>query len=318
MSKIVVIAFNTFKEAIRNRILYIILIFAILLLLSAGVIGDLSISNPQDVIRSIGLSAINMFSILIAIFVGIGLVYNEIDKRTIYTIVSKPIDRTHFLLGKYFGLLLTIYVNILIMTVFFFFTIYYQDSIEPQKVAEYFRNYANEHGVEQIPYYVNIMFYVQNLGMALVKSIGTMAGAYQSELTQYLPTALLMNCFELAIITAFAVLFSSFSTPTLSAILTFLTFLIGRGNEDIIRYAWRLESQMAEMGANVDIATTVKYWLTYFICHISPNLSLFNLTSDAIYGDGLNVFWTDILYGFVYTAAILTLAAMIFKRRNFK
>ncbi|MFH0793744.1 MAG: ABC transporter permease subunit, partial [bacterium] len=107
MSKVYAIALNTFKEAVRNRILYILLIFALVLMGSSGVISDLSIAEPEKIVKDLGLAGINFFGLLIAIFIGIGLVYNELDKKTIYTIVSKPIDRHQFLLGKYFGLLLT-------------------------------------------------------------------------------------------------------------------------------------------------------------------------------------------------------------------
>ncbi|HRR31918.1 MAG TPA: ABC transporter permease subunit, partial [Candidatus Sumerlaeia bacterium] len=115
MSKIWAIAFNTFKEAVRNRILYILLVFALLIMASSGIVGELTISARERIITDLGITSINFFGLLIAIFVGIGLVYNELDKKTIYTIVTKPIDRHQFLIGKYLGLLLTIYINILIM-----------------------------------------------------------------------------------------------------------------------------------------------------------------------------------------------------------
>ena len=98
MGKVLAIAQNTFKEAIRNRILYVVLVFAILFILAGFVVKDLTIAAHGDTIRTIGLSVISIVSLVLALLIGIGLVYNELDKKTIYTIVSKPIDRWQFLL----------------------------------------------------------------------------------------------------------------------------------------------------------------------------------------------------------------------------
>jgi len=81
MSKTLAIALNTFKEAVRNRILYILLIFALIIMGSSGIISDLSIAAEDKIIKDLGVASINFFGLLIAIFVGIGLVYNEIDKK---------------------------------------------------------------------------------------------------------------------------------------------------------------------------------------------------------------------------------------------
>jgi ABC-type transport system involved in multi-copper enzyme maturation permease subunit len=115
MQRIAAIAVNTFKEAVRNRVLYVLLFFSVLIMFGAWVASTLSIDDELKIVRDLGAFAINFISVLIAVFVGIGLVYNDLDKKTIYTIVSKPINRWEFLLGKYFGLMLTIAVNVLIM-----------------------------------------------------------------------------------------------------------------------------------------------------------------------------------------------------------
>jgi ABC-type transport system involved in multi-copper enzyme maturation permease subunit len=318
MTKIAIIALNTFKEAIRNRVLYIILAFAILLMLCSGVISDLSVAKPQDTIRAIGLSAINFFSVLIAIFIGVGLVYNEIDKKTIYTIVSKPINRTQFILGKYFGLLLTIFINVLIMTIFFFWAIYFQQLTSDTAATknEYFQQLYAASGGMPISNMTFVGYYVSAFFTSVAKAAASAIGLYHHELTKDLLAVICMNCFELAIITAFAVLFSTFSTPTLSSFLTVMTFLMGRGNEEIMRYVERMQSKISDGG--FDFAIALKLHLANLAALIAPNLSIFNLTGDAIYEGRIEIFWSDILYGFCYPAAILALAALIFRRRNFK
>lgn len=117
----IVIALNTFKEAVRDKILYVLLVFGVLLILGSKAIGTVSIDTAtgNKIMADMGLAAIWMFSGMVSIFVGTGLIYKEIDKRTIYTILSKPAERWEFLLGKYFGLTLTTLVNMLILSAAF-------------------------------------------------------------------------------------------------------------------------------------------------------------------------------------------------------
>ena len=117
MNKVLAIALNTFREAIRNKILYALLFFAVVMIFSSMVVGELSLGHTVKVTKDIGLTAISLFGILIAIFTGVNLVYKELDKRTIFTIVSKPIHRYQFILGKYFGMLMTVGVQMVLMGV---------------------------------------------------------------------------------------------------------------------------------------------------------------------------------------------------------
>jgi hypothetical protein len=113
--KVWAIILNTFREAVRDRILYAIVFFAVLILLLSTIMDVITIGQRSKIIIDSGLASISIFGTLIAIFVGINLVYKEIDKRTIYTIVSKPVARWQFLLGKYFGLVLTLLVEVAAM-----------------------------------------------------------------------------------------------------------------------------------------------------------------------------------------------------------
>jgi Cu-processing system permease protein len=113
--KIVIIALNVFREAIRDKILYNLLIFSLMMISFAGVLSTLTLGERNKIIIDVGLASINLFGVLISIFLGISLVNKEIDKRTIYTILSKPIRRSEFLLGKYLGLAITLFVNTVVM-----------------------------------------------------------------------------------------------------------------------------------------------------------------------------------------------------------
>ena len=140
MVKILTIAVNTFREAVRDKILYSLLIFALLMIGSSVFISTLSIGDQVKIIKDMGLSMISLFGTLIAIFVGVGLVYKEIEKRTIYTIIAEPIGRHKFLMGKYCGLILTLLVEIAIMASgFFLLLFFYPGSFDPALfIAIYF------------------------------------------------------------------------------------------------------------------------------------------------------------------------------------
>ncbi|MBI4209275.1 MAG: ABC transporter permease subunit [Deltaproteobacteria bacterium] len=106
---------NTVRQAIRDRILYSLLVFGILMILSSVVIGRLSLGEDVKIIKDFGLGCVSLFGVLIAIFVGVDLVYREVTSRTVYTLLSKPIRRWEFLLGEYLGLMLTVLMNVVVM-----------------------------------------------------------------------------------------------------------------------------------------------------------------------------------------------------------
>ena len=120
MNKVLAIGLNTLKESIRDKIFYSLLFFAVILILFSIVLGKLTIGDPMKIIKDFGLGAISIGGTLIAIFVGIGMVYKEMEKRTIYIILSKPLARWQFLMGKYLGLSLTILVEVAVMTILLF------------------------------------------------------------------------------------------------------------------------------------------------------------------------------------------------------
>ena len=116
-SRLSAITLNTFREAVRDRVLYNLILFVLLLVASAPLFSQISIGMERLILVNVGLSSISLFGVVIAIFIGIGLVSKEIEKRTLYTILSRPVRRWEFIAGKYSGLLLTLVVNTALMTV---------------------------------------------------------------------------------------------------------------------------------------------------------------------------------------------------------
>lgn len=112
MRKINAIALNTFREAIRNKIIYAVIAFVILLIAISAVFGSVSIGNQEKVIKDFGLFSLSFFGAITAILCGVNLLNNELQKKTVYNILSKPLSRTHFIIGKFLGLALTVNVVI--------------------------------------------------------------------------------------------------------------------------------------------------------------------------------------------------------------
>src|SRR5579872_4352558 len=187
-NRILSVASNTFREAIRDRVLYNLIVFALLLVGAAVLFGQISIGIERIVVISLSLSSISIFGIIIAIFIGIGLVSKEIEKKTLYTVLSRPVRRWEFILGKFFGLVETLVVNAFFMTIGFYAALLY--------VSHHF----------------------------------SMADAYPL-------VAVYFIILEFTIIVSLALLFSSFSSPVLSAILSFAMFVIGTFSDDLRNFA---------------------------------------------------------------------------------
>ena len=122
--KIQAIALNTFKETIRDRILFLLLFFAAVFIVFSRLLALLTVGDRVKIIKDVGLSSISLFGVLMAILMGTGLVYKEIDKKTIYTLLSKPIHRYQFILGKFFGLVLTLSLMLLLMSLVYLIVVF--------------------------------------------------------------------------------------------------------------------------------------------------------------------------------------------------
>jgi ABC-type transport system involved in multi-copper enzyme maturation permease subunit len=256
--RIIAIALNAFREAVRDRVLYNLVLFVLLLTAAAIFIGELSGGQERKIIVDLGLSAMLLFGVFIAIFVGVGLVYKEIERRTIYVIFSKPVGRGEFLVGKYLGLCLTLLVNVVVMAL----------------------------GVSLA------LIYVSRGWDPLIKTIWP---------------AVLLIYLELTILTGVALLFSSFSSPALSALLTFFVFIIGHFSADLKNLA----TSMGSTGARV---------LFGALYYLLPNLANYSFITPAAHGHGPEPgsLLATFLYAFVYIGVLLAAATLIFSKRNFK
>ena len=256
--RISAIARNAFREAVRDRVLYNLVFFVLLLIVGAVFLGELSDAQEAKIIIDLGLSAMLLFGAFISIFVGVGLVYKEIERRTIYAIFSKPVGRGEFLVGKYLGLCLTLLVNVVVMGV----------------------------GLSLALFYVRRSWDVPILNIW---------------------PAILLIYVELMILTAVAILFSSFSSPVLSALLTFFVFIIGHFSADLKTFA-------------TTMGTTGARYLFGALFYLLPNLSNYSFITPAAHGQTPlpALLFASLGYAVVYIAVLLASATLIFNRRNFK
>ncbi len=320
MSNILPIAINTFREAVRNRVLYVLLFFSVLILLGAWVASTLSIEAPERIVRDLGVGAINIISGLIAVFVGIGLVYNDLDKKTIYTIVSKPISRWHFIAGKYLGLLLTIFVNVLVMTWVFCTVLHLRNAFSADAMTEHLMQRGADGVLQSKGALAGMWYYASQLLLAIAKGFLNIAslGFYSTDITSGLFAASLMTMLEMSIITAFAVLFSSFSSPTLSAFMTAIVWVIGKGNQDLYLLTLNL---LRKTGGDFEALTQgekIVYYFAQAASHLAPNLEVFNPRGAVAAFQPVVIDVYTVVYGVAYAVGVVALASMIFQRRNFK
>jgi len=135
MRVIRVIAANTFREALRDKILYLFLGFAVAMLASSKLFGILTVGDQVKIIKDVGLAGIQFFLMLIAVMMSVLLISREVDSRTVYYILAKPVRRWQFLLGKVVGLVAVVLVNLALMTsVLLLFVWLYGGGFDPKLI----------------------------------------------------------------------------------------------------------------------------------------------------------------------------------------
>lgn len=251
--RILAVAHNTFREAIRDKVLYVLLFFSAATILGSKALGWISIGQDTKIVKDISLAAVSVFGTLIAIFVGASLVHKEIDKRTIYTILCRPMHRFEFVLGKYLGL-------------------------------------------------ASVLMLVTG-AMSLMAAAYTLLLGGSVDSTFFL--AVLLIYWELLLITAFAVLMSSLTSPILGALVVFTIYICGHATGILVDLPGHFEGTWAEGALE----------LVYYIL---PNLSNFNIRQEAANEVAVSLSYVGwaLGYGVLYTAMILVLASLAFEDKD--
>ena len=116
MATVARIAVNVFRDSVRDKVLYNLVLFAMLMIAASLLLGQLTAGQEVKIIKDLGLAAMSVFGLFIAMFIGIGLVSKEVERRSIYALLVKPISRPQFVIGKFCGLVLTLAVNVAVMS----------------------------------------------------------------------------------------------------------------------------------------------------------------------------------------------------------
>ena len=258
MKRAGVVALNTFREAVRDRVLYNLLFFALVMMAASIIAGQISIGIEEKVIVTLGLSAISLIGLLISIFIGVGLVSKEMDKRTLYAVLAKPVRRWEFLVGKFGGLVLTLAVNVAAMGIGLFLALIY---VKP----------------------------------ALERGDATVL------------TAVYFIWLKLALVVALALLFSCFTTPLLAILFTAGIYIVGLYVQELRN----MPVQVMSRGMTL---------FTKGLSYVLPNFENFNIMAMAAHSRQVpgTLIAQNTLYAAVYCAIVLSVAVLVFSRRNLK
>jgi ABC-type transport system involved in multi-copper enzyme maturation permease subunit len=268
LATILRIAVNVFRESVRDKVLYNLVFFALLLIAASILIGQLTAGQEVKIIKDLGLAATSVFGLFIAVFIGIGLVSKEVERRSVYGLLVKPISRPQFVVGKYCGLVLTLAVNLSIMAVALYAVLAWMAYTSPEGVRASWEARA--------------------LDPAMLK-------------------ALLLVFAQLALVTAVALFFSTFSSPLLSAAITFGLFVIGHFNADLRNFENVIDSAPLA-------------WLLRVLYYVLPNLAPFDVKAQVVHAQPVpwGYIGMTIGYGILYVGAVLAGAVWVFSRRDFK
>jgi len=261
LTRVWAIALNTFREAVRNKVLAILVLFAVALMAFSLVLGQLSLHEEIRIIKDLGLAGISIFGVVIALFLGVNLLSKELDRKTVYAIIPKPLHRHEFLLGKYLGLAVTITALIALMSVV---------------LAGFLAIQGGSHGVIMI----------------------------RAELLIWLELLLLM---------AVAMLFSSFSSPWLSAMFAGSLWVIGRNTAELEAFSANLEGSPGGVVLGL-------------VLELLPDFRMFYVSGANFDETVVSVHESFVSWGYVASAAAyaaayggvcLFLAVLLFSRRDF-
>jgi len=183
-----------FRESVRDRVPYSIVVFAVLMIGASYLISQLTAGQDMKIIKDLGLAALSIFGLLIAVFIGVGLVTKEVEKRSVYGLLTKPLSRAEFLLGKYAGLVMTLAVNLSVMTLALYAVLFYSNMQAPA---------------------------------------GLRASWEAPGVDPRMLIAIVLIFAELMLVTALALFFSTFSSPLLATLLTLGLWVAGHFNADL-------------------------------------------------------------------------------------
>jgi len=306
--RIIAVAVNTFREAVRDRVLNGVLGIALALLVFSLALAEVSLDQQRRIVLDIGLASISIFSVVMAVFLGSSLLYKEIDRKTLYVILPKPIRRHEFLLGKYLGIVITVFVFVAIMGAVQLGVATLQLGAADGVLWAVLAGLLTLLGGAM--YWARDRTAVLVPWAALALAASSLVAAHGGVRLAPVLAALLLAMGEVLVLTAVALLFSSFSTPFLTALFTTGVWVVGRSADMMIQMKGKVLPQLVRD-------------LLRKIVRVWPNFNLFvpgphTLDPQLAAGPGpASYVASSMAYAVLYSALLLVLAALIFRRRDF-
>jgi len=306
--RILTIAENTYREAVRAKILHGLIALAVGTSGYALVVGAYALRNQNKVVSDLGAASISLYSIIVAIILGATSLYRELELKTLFPILARPIERWEYLVGKYLGTLLVLLAFIGLNSGLLLFAI---GAIETRPLALSILLPLAQIGIcalwgWRVPR-VRTWLPVP-LAISLVVTGAWFAAESVTERAVILGQGL-FTTLEVSIITCLCLVFAAFSSPFLTAIFTVSVFLVGRSADTLARLP------------EVMFGKAIKQ-LGIVLSHVFPNLMVYvparDLLSGATAGVSLGSYAAlAALQALAWSVGLLTLAALIFRRRDF-
>jgi len=308
LARVFVIALNTYREAVRARILHGLFALALATTGYSLIVGAYTAKNQLRVVSDLGAAAISLYAIIVAVVLGATSLYRELELKTLFPILARPVSRSEYLTGKYLGTLLVLAVFVFANTgigLLATAVISGRDWVLAVGLglgslgALAAVGYVKRPSVTYLPIAWSVF-----LGVAGA----LLASGAPDDRRVFLGLGILTMC-EVSIITGLATLFSSFSSPFLTAVFTFALFIIGRSADTLARLPVRVFGPfLRDAGAGVS--------------RVVPNLMLYVPPRPLLTGEAANVaLWPYVgsaaLHALGWAVVLLALASLIFRRRDF-
>lgn len=305
--RVAVVILNTYREAVRAKVLHGLFALA---LVTAGyciVVGQLASGATARVLSNLGSASVALYGVLVAIILSATSLHREIELKTLFPILARPISRTEYLVGKYLGTVVTLAVFVVGNTAV------YLCALAATGAAPLWRPWAAALGSLavvglaswRIP---SLRSFAPILAGALLLGLGAWLCAHAPDDRQVLLSSAVLTVFEVAVVAALALLFSAFSSPFLTAICTFGMFVVGRSADTLATLPSRLFGQLIHDAAGI-------------LSRVVPNLMLYVperslLTGEQLSSGLLGYIGLAALQTLGWAAVLLGLAAVIFRRRD--
>jgi ABC-type transport system involved in multi-copper enzyme maturation permease subunit len=306
--RILTIALNTYREAVRARLLLGVFAVALATCVYSLLVATLSLHNESRVVADLGAASLSLYAVLVAVVLGSTSLYRELEHKTIFPILSRPLRRWEYLLGKYFGTLLTVAVFVCVDAAAVLVALALEAGQTPWKLGAGVALMLGVLAVTLVRARYTRVFVFVPWSFALL-AVAWLLAAPALEERQLVVAATALSVCEVAIVAAVATLFSSFSSPFLTATFTVLVFIIGRSTDTMAHIPPRQFGTWATNGGKA----LARVWPNLHVYVPARALLLGRVPGQAVWP----YVGSAALHAVFYATALLVVSAVVFRKRDF-